>query len=108
MSGLFFGVEPEDPERSVHGRVQPGGERQYLHGDVGLGGGLDQHVDLGAHDLGAGGSGRAAQRVLVQDQPDSRRVWAAQDVLAGQPQLDATPASSSLASGKPVRTLART
>ena len=66
--------------------MQPGAERQHLHGDVRLGGGLDQLADLRAHDVSAGGRHGPAQRVLVDDQPQPGRGRAGEDLLALQPQ----------------------
>ena len=76
-------VEAEDPERPVHGRVETGGEREYLDGDVRLPGGFGELVELAARYLGGGGGGHAAQCGLVDDQPEPGRVGAGEDLLAG-------------------------
>src|ERR1700734_1729409 len=44
--GQFGGGEAQQVEHAVHGRVGTGRERQHLHGDRRVGGGLDQAVEL--------------------------------------------------------------
>src|SRR5690348_11499564 len=77
--------EPQDGERAAHGRVRARAERQDLQRHRRVVGHLGQVCELLADDLAA--ADRAAQRALVDHDPQLRRVRPAQDLLAAGPQL---------------------
>jgi hypothetical protein len=64
--------------------VGAGVERQDLQGHVGQLAGLQEPLQLAAHDLGA--AHRAAQGGLVDHRPQPRRLLAGEQHLAGHPQ----------------------
>ena len=77
--------EPEDAERSAHGRVRTGAERQDLQCHRRVIHHLGEVLQLLADDFPA--ADRAAKRALVDHDPELRRVGPAQDLLAAGPQL---------------------
>src|SRR6185437_12206379 len=77
--------EPQDGERAAHGRVRARAERQDLQRHRRVVGYFGEVRELLADDLAA--ADRAAQRALVDDYPQLRRVRAPEDLLAAGPQL---------------------
>src|SRR5215831_17221854 len=72
----------QDDERSIHGWVRSGPERQHLDGHVGQIGRLGDVLELGAHCGGA--TNDAADDGLVQRRPDLRWVFPGQSLLLSE------------------------
>src|SRR5215472_17931348 len=79
-------LEPQDRERAAGPGVAAPPERHDLHRDPRQRGDLDEMIQLLTHDVPP--AHRPAQRRLVHDRPDPRRVMVLEQVLALHPQAD--------------------